>query len=300
SGLALAEGLGRATRRLEPLVPWFVPTSDQLLEAEDTGGRFNPFTWHELYGRSSLGLRSVVVLVGVVLAALLASYWALGPRVRHPEVQMAYTLGLVFAGLFLATTLAAAAIASEKEDRTLEEFALVSHVQFPYVYGKFGGLLWTSLLLCVPPFVHTALFACLGDVTPLAPLAVLLALPLAMGFVIANGLYFSFRCRTVVRAVAASTSALLVLLSLQLSLGTVFPPVLLLNPAFVIPLVQWYTPRGSVLPVGATVLGWAVYVPVAFALNVRYIHGVLSGLANGFDRRLSEHLEGGGGDTAGR
>ncbi|MBI5367541.1 MAG: hypothetical protein HZA54_10930, partial [Planctomycetes bacterium] len=207
---ALLGGLGRL---LDRLVPAFVPNSQALLDAEDVDDGFNPFTWREVYGRPGLGLRALAGLTVLAVLLMIASYAFFADSLSDRDFHTSFLMVLCGGGLLLAAALAGSSIAAEKESKALEVIYLHSVPSFRFVYGKYLGLFWMSLLFCVPALAHAVFWWLFGDLVLWVPLAVAFALPHAMAIAVAHGIYLSLLCRTEVRAMAAAVFAEIVLLA---------------------------------------------------------------------------------------
>ncbi|MBI3267482.1 MAG: ABC transporter permease subunit [Planctomycetes bacterium] len=294
SGFRPSAFLGRLGRALESLVPSAVPSSRQLLEAEDADTGFNPYAWREVYGRTRVGLRSIggLVLLTVVGLCVYQGTGAAGPY-DAPE-QRLLLLALAAGGLLVLTALSASSIATEKENKTLELLYLHGLVPFRYVYGKYLGLFWISLLVCVPAFVQSLFVGIGGRGSILVPLSVVFALPLGMAFTIAHGLSLSLKCDTETRAVVSGIVAQVAWLAFQYAAGLVCFPLFALNPVYLILAAALYDTRTRsddvcVFFVLFLPLGYLIY-----RLNVWHIQQVLWKTAGQLKERLLAYLEGSG------
>jgi len=286
--LPLEEWFARLVAVIEPLVPRAVPTSAQILVAEVDSGDFNAFAWREAYGRTRLGLRSVAGLSLAATAALVASYLPLSERLNDYGFHMVITLTLVGLVVMIATALASASIASEKEDKSLETLVLLEVVPWRYVQGKFRGLMWICLLLCVPPLVHTTIFWLAGRLSFLVPLSVLVALPMAIACAIAQGLWFSLRAQTVTRAVVAGVVGQILVMGSTSLCCLLFP----VNPLYLIASALLLGPLRAAN--GWVVVPVAVIGLIAYHGNVRYVNWLLWKTTERFNAQVAQHLEGDG------
>ncbi len=284
----------RAAARLDRLAPPFIPGSDQILDAPDADDAINPFAWREAYGRSRLGLRAVAGLVVVVLAVQIAAYFFLGALRDEPAFHLVVVATLAGAAVLMVTALAGASIAGEKEDKSLETLALLEVLPHRYVFGKFSGLFALGLILSVPALLHATLFWLAGRLSILAPITVAVSVPAMAACGIAHGLYCSLRFRTVARAVAAAILTQCLFHAGQGLAGMFCCLLHLLNPLFLLILSVSLPPDSGWRPwewlASAAGVGIAIYA--IYRANLYYVHWVLWQVANQFQQRVSEHLEG--------
>ncbi|MBI5368335.1 MAG: hypothetical protein HZA54_14965, partial [Planctomycetes bacterium] len=214
-----------------------------------------------------------VAALGALGVAYAAGWAVWGPEAVGPRFHGVVTLALAVGALAAAAALAGGTIAAEKESRLLEEFALLGQVKHRYVYGKFFGVFWLSLLLGAPAFVHALALA--GRISLLPALVLLLVLPPALAGTVAHGLWFSLRARTAARGMAASLLAL--------------PPLLLAPPCSLIPWLLLAPPGFEqyicMLPIALVVQ------PLWLRLAAKYVRWVLTQTVAGFDAALQAHLE---------
>lgn len=141
--------------------------------------------------------------LAVLLGAALVAFEALVP----PGTQGPRLFGAValagFATL-VATALGAAAIARERDQKTLEPLAAAPIEAEQFLLGKLLGLGRGMLVCWAALAAHVALGALRGDLPPMAAFVIALTTPFGLVLHAVMGLSFSSRASTIVRAVAAS------------------------------------------------------------------------------------------------
>ncbi|MBI3273502.1 MAG: hypothetical protein HYZ53_31245 [Planctomycetes bacterium] len=288
----LAGWLDRTSAPLGLLLPWFIPATEEIPDLEVAARGPNPFAWREACARSRAGLRSVLLLAALVVAAMHLAYRYAGALLEEPSFHLVFTLVLSGMAVLIATVLAAASIASEKEDKTIETFALLDLPPYRYLEGKFLGLFWMSGVLAVPAVLHCTNFALVGVLPPWCPVLVAVGLVAMIGCAVAQALYFSLRCRTSLRAFVASSAAWPILLVLQLAGVPLCGAPLLVNPwaLVLVALMPDLLPRETPLW-----FGWpatAILAGLVYRLNRFYIRHVLLHASDQFAQRVAEHVEG--------
>jgi ABC-type transport system involved in multi-copper enzyme maturation permease subunit len=126
------------------------------------------------------------------------------PPAERAALRAGTATALAALATLLATVLGAAAIARERDRKTIEPLAAAPIEAEKFLLGKLLGLGRAVSVVATALVAHVALGALRGDAPPIAALAIALTLPFALAFHALMGLWFSSRGASMLRAMAAS------------------------------------------------------------------------------------------------
>jgi ABC-type transport system involved in multi-copper enzyme maturation permease subunit len=168
-----------------------------------------PMVWKEL---RSAGNRRKLTIVGIAaLLLLLITYLLCAADDGLDDVDTHVVYSLVFLALGMLGTMAVsgAAIASEKEARTMPLLLVTNISDRQVVFAKVVGVLRRSLPYWVPWVLHLALFSLVGYIRPEAWGQVLWIIAWVTAFLTGTGLYFSACFRRTTTAVVMNLAVII-------------------------------------------------------------------------------------------
>lgn len=167
----------------------------------------NPVLWREVatraYGRRTLAIKLVFILVAVVLA------FAAIRGLAEPERanRLAPALGLVpvlVLSLLLTNAQSVTSITTERDLGALELLLVTDLTPKEFLFGKLGGILWNTKEALIPPLVLLGVYAALGYIGAEAAFYLGVTMLTLMAFAVMLGVHVALRTVKARQAILAS------------------------------------------------------------------------------------------------